>query len=157
MKKLFMVGVGGDIEGATIEVHDIQFVVAKDIEGCFEELKRKWYGIKESLHIDSYRKLEYLDGLKIDLEGTNEKLLYMVTYGGEEPSGFGESHEYCFLLAYSLEDAKKLAKDHLPSMKGFNHIDKVICVNKNINASLGFVEGDYKYNSNKAWQGYIKL
>ena len=80
MGKLFMIGLGGSIKGANVEVHAMQFVIADKLENCYDDLRKRWYG--ESLHIDSYTELEFIDGYQIDLTSTTNTNLYMVVYVG---------------------------------------------------------------------------
>lgn len=42
MKKLFVIGIGGSVSKANIEVHDVQLVIADSIENTYEILKEDW-------------------------------------------------------------------------------------------------------------------
>jgi Domain of Unknown Function (DUF1543) len=39
--KLFAIYVGGELEGANIELHDMRFIVAPSIADTYEELRRQ--------------------------------------------------------------------------------------------------------------------
>lgn len=66
MNKLFMVYMGGSTAGAHIELHDIRFVVGATIEATYGQLKRQWFGDKNSAHMDSYVHVHHVDGFKIE-------------------------------------------------------------------------------------------
>ena len=44
--KLFAVLLGGKAPGAHVEVHDLVFVVGKDLPSLYPLLKEKWFGTK---------------------------------------------------------------------------------------------------------------
>ncbi len=58
---------GGKAEKAKIELHDVRWVVGSKIEETYDTLRRDWFGSSRGLHIDSYKKIQYIDGHKIDL------------------------------------------------------------------------------------------
>lgn len=157
MKKVFMIGIGGDVEGANIEVHDIQFVLARSIEDTYEELKRRWYGTDISLHIDSYKILDYINGYKVDVNGESKETLYMITYGGSNKHIFGEVHHSDFILASNIDEAEEIASKNINKYSDMDHIDKVIDVFENLGCKVGLEKGDYLFCNKADWQGYIKL
>lgn len=44
--QLFMVYLGGRIQGCHIEMHDIRFVVGENIDQTYSKLKSQWWAIK---------------------------------------------------------------------------------------------------------------
>ena len=64
---LYLVVLGGSAEKANIEVHDVRWVVGSKIEDTFDTLRKDWFGSLKGLHIDSYKKIQYIDGHKINL------------------------------------------------------------------------------------------
>ena len=64
---LYLVVLGGRAEKANIELHDVRWVVGSKIEDSFDTLRKDWFGSPEGLHIDSYKKIKYIDGYKINL------------------------------------------------------------------------------------------
>ena len=64
---LYLVVLGGRAEKANIELHDVRWVVGSKIEDTFDTLRKDWFGSSRGLHIDSYKKIQYLDGYKINL------------------------------------------------------------------------------------------
>ena len=64
---LFLVVLGGGVKKANVELHDVRWVVGSKIEDTYATLRRDWFGSPKGLHIDSYKKIKYLDGYKINL------------------------------------------------------------------------------------------
>ena len=58
---------GGRAEKANIELHDVRWVVGSKIEDTHETLRKDWFGSQKGLHIDSYKKIQYIDGYKINI------------------------------------------------------------------------------------------
>ena len=64
---LYLVVLGGRAEKANIELHDVRWVVGSKIEDTYDTLRKDWFGSSKGLHIDSYKKIQYIDGHKINL------------------------------------------------------------------------------------------
>ena len=64
---LYLVVLGGRAEKANIELHDVRWVVGSKIEDTYDTLRKDWFGSPKGLHIDSYKKIRYIDGYKINL------------------------------------------------------------------------------------------
>ena len=64
---LFLVVLGGKAKKANIELHDVRWVVGSKIEDTYDTLRKDWFGSPQGLHIDSYKKIKYIDGYKINL------------------------------------------------------------------------------------------
>ena len=122
---LFLVVLGGRAEKANVELHDVRWVIGSKIEETFDVLRRDWFGTFEGLHIDSYKKINYVDGYKINLKNTeNEKSknnkflkgnitknnLWFVNIGGYDPKSMQEKHEFGLFVAKSSLEAKNIAK-----------------------------------------------
>ena len=58
---------GGRAKKANIELHDVRWVVGSKIEDTYDTLRKDWFGSPKGLHIDSYKKIKYLDGYKINI------------------------------------------------------------------------------------------
>src|ERR1700761_1035641 len=110
--KLFAIYIGGEIKGANIELHDMRFVVAPSIADTYPELKRQWWGIPKSLHIDCWVELSSVDGYDGELRpqpfNGPEKLFY-INLGGYETGEFLEKHKNVFIVASSMSEAKRRA------------------------------------------------
>jgi hypothetical protein len=107
--KLFAIYIGGELEGANIELHDMRFIVARSIADTYNELRRQWWGIPKSLHIDCWAEITNVDGYDVDLRpelfnGT-EKLFY-INLGGYQKGEFLEKHKNVFVVASSVTEAK---------------------------------------------------
>ena len=64
---LYLVVLGGRAAKANIELHDVRWVVGSKIEDTYDILRKDWFGSPIGLHIDSYKKIKYIDGYKINL------------------------------------------------------------------------------------------
>lgn len=116
--KLFAIYIGGEFPGANIEIHDVRFVVANSIEETHDELRRQWWGVPRSLHIDCWAEITHADGYDIALrpepfEGPER--LFFVNLGGYEPGEFAERHRNVFVVAENEAKAKTRA------LKGVKH------------------------------------
>ena len=60
---LYLVVLGGKAEKANIELHDVRWVVGSKIEDTYDTLRKDWFGSPKGLHIDSYKKIKYIDCL----------------------------------------------------------------------------------------------
>ena len=122
---LFLVVLGGRAKMANVELHDVRWVVGSSIEDTYDVLRRDWFGTFEGLHIDSYKKINYVDGYKITLKNienkklknkkffngnNNKKNLWFVNIGGYDPSSMQEKHEFGLVVASSKLEAKNIAK-----------------------------------------------
>ncbi len=164
MKNLFIIGIGGRISKANIEVHDVQFIIAENLSDTYDILKMDWYG--NSLHIDGYKILKGIDGYRLQLEAYPQKTelnLFFVNMGGYAKDYFNELHEFGLFAALTEKEAKETAKKHLLKHISDIHVDD-IC---NINDCLKFADGEknyihiipdsQSYNMHPDWSGYIKL
>ena len=122
---LYLVVLGGRANKANIELHDVRWVIGSRIEDTYDVLRRDWFGTSEGLHIDSYKKINYIDGYKINLinvqnkqiknnkyfnENTSKKNLWFVNIGGYDPSSMQEKHEFGLVVASDKFEAKNIAK-----------------------------------------------
>ena len=122
---LFLVVLGGRSKMANIELHDVRWVVGSRIEDTYDVLRRDWFGISEGLHIDSYKKINFVDGYKIILknienkklkseksfkEKNTKKNLWFVNIGGYDPCSMQEKHEFGLVVASGRLEAIKIAK-----------------------------------------------
>ena len=117
---------GGRAKNANVELHDVRWVVGSKIEDTYDVLRRDWFGTYEGLHIDSYKKINYVNGYKINLKNIeNKKLknkknfngnntkknLWFVNIGGYDPTSKQEKHEFGLVVASSKLEAKNIAKE----------------------------------------------
>ena len=122
---LYLVVLGGRAEKANIELHDVRWVVGSKIEDSFDTLRKDWFGSSKGLHIDSYKKIQYIDGHKINLKyvenhkigkkqlvkkNNAKKYLWFVNIGGYNPTSMMEKHEFGLVIASNKLEAKNTAK-----------------------------------------------
>ena len=122
---LYLVVLGGRAEKSNIELHDVRWVVGSKIEDTYDTLRKDWFGSSKGLHIDSYKKIEYIDGHKINLKNVErneigkkqlvkkiipKKNLWFVNIGGYNPTSMQEKHEFGLVIASSKLEAKNIAK-----------------------------------------------
>ncbi len=122
---LYLVVLGGRAKKANIELHDVRWVVGSKIEDTYDTLRKDWFGSAKGLHVDSYKKIKYLDGYKINLRNVEnlkinnnkfsnksktKKKLWFVNIGGYDPSSMQEKHEFGLVIAKNKLEAKNIAK-----------------------------------------------
>ena len=124
---LYLVVLGGSVNRANIELHDVRWVVGTKIEDTFDTLRKEWFGLVEGLHIDSYKKIKYVDGFRIDLKifekknknnknntledsNVHQRNLWFVNIGAYSPSSMQEKHEFGLVVASNKLEAKNIAK-----------------------------------------------
>ena len=122
---LFLVVLGGKAIKANVELHDVRWVIGSQIEDTYDELRKNWFGTFEGLHIDSYKKINYVDGYKVNLKNVentklkNNKLingnisqmnLWFVNLGAYDPYSMQEKHEFGLVVASSSIEANNIAK-----------------------------------------------
>ena len=155
MKKLFMIGLGGSAPNANVEVHSMQFVYTESLEDCFPILKERWYG--NSLHIDGYTELKYINGYKILPEKELDGNLYMIVYGGYKPNYIDELHDYHFIVASDTLEAKVQAKKDMKQFEYMGHVDEIVDVFQNVGIKLGLEVSNNSFKDNKYIHKFIKL
>ena len=183
---LFLVVLGGRAESANVELHDVRWVVGSKIEDTYDELRKSWFGTFEGLHIDSYKKIKYVDGYKINLKYIKNKKfknnkfvngkntnnnLWFVNLGGYDPSSMQEIHEFGLLVASSKLEAKNLAKskwligckkkhkDDMASLKIIAGCDDCQLIKKigNWEIELNIENNMIEENKNPDWYGYKRI
>ena len=122
---LYLVVLGGRAKKANIELHDVRWVVGSKIEDTYDTLRKDWFGSLKGLHIDSYKKIKYIDGYKINLinfeknkkdkkklvkRNKAKKYLWFVNIGGYDPTSMQEKHEFGLVIASSKLEAINIAK-----------------------------------------------
>tara|TARA_B100000073_G_C23611463_1_gene524696 strand:+ start:352 stop:936 length:585 start_codon:yes stop_codon:yes gene_type:complete len=185
-KYLFLVVLGGRVKQANIELHDVRWVIGSKIEDTYNTLRRDWFGPLEGLHIDSYKKINYVDGYKINLKYiTNDNLknkespkgntpqqnLWFINIGGYDPSSMQEKHEFGLVVARSPLEAKNKAKskwlngykkkhkDDIAHLKNLNYLDDFECIKKIGNWEIELTFDNYfiEENNYPDWYGYQKI
>ena len=142
---LFLVVLGGRAKKANVELHDVRWVVGSRIEDTFDALRNDWFGKFEGLHIDSYKKIKYVDGYKVNLKNIENKKfknkkfvngnasknnLWFVNIGGYDPNSMQEKHEFGFVVASSKLEAKNIAKSKWLTGYKKKHKDDIASLKK---------------------------
>ena len=122
---LYLVVLGGRVKKANIEIHDVRWVVGSKIEDTYDTLRKDWFGSPKGLHIDSYKKIRYLNGYKINLrnvenlkinnnkfsnKSNTKKNLCYVNIGSYDPSSMLEKYEFGLVIATNKLEAKNRAE-----------------------------------------------
>ncbi len=183
---LFLVVLGGRARKANVELHDVRWVVGSKIEDTYDTLRNDWFGSLKGLHIDSYKKIKYIDGYKIKLrnvenlkiknkkfsEMSNKKNnLWFVNLGGYDPSSMQEKHEFGLVVASSsleanikakakwLNGCKKKHKDDIMSLKNLGNLDdcEVIKSIDKWEIELILENNSYEENNLPDWYGYKRI
>lgn len=136
---LYMISLGGKVEPANIEVHDVQFIAANDIDNSIETLKKIWYGEPQSLHMDSHKHISSTNGysVKLSKSKSDQNLkLYFIYLGKYDESNTQELHYVDLVVARNEKDAKTkaLRPDRQPSG---THVDAVVDVEAKLHAADG--------------------
>jgi len=164
--KLYMITLGGKIEGCKVEIHDVQFAVAESIDDTLGLLRNNWYGRKDKLHMDSYMTLQGADGYKVQL--TDEKpedmnKLYFIYLGGYDSSRTQELHRVVFYVVKSEEEARQKAKKEMEKYMPGGHVDHAVDVGECLlhemdePVYLKFIKSEENYHVKPDWYGYRNL
>lgn len=129
---LYIVMLGGKHPKANIEVHDVLFAVADNLEDTYPQLRAGWFGSQKGLHIDSWLEVDGLGEYKVEMSnqapGAGELRLYFINLGGYEPGIFGESHRYLLVSALDKAEAKSKGKQHMQAGWLKPHTDALLDV-----------------------------
>jgi Domain of Unknown Function (DUF1543) len=131
MPKLFLVYLGGRAPKANIELHDVQFVAGDSIDDTFEQLRQRWFGTVQGLHLDAYLEVKFVDGFRIELQrdpSAQPEKLYFVNLGGYDPASVAELHQFGLFAATTVTDAKDKAKQSLLTRSLQQHKDDLFDV-----------------------------
>ena len=184
-KFLYLVVIGGRTPKSNIELHDVRWVVGSKIEDTFDQLRKDWFGSKNGLHIDSYKRIISIDGYKINLKKIEDsekknnlfkkknptKSLWFVNIGGYDPNSMQEKHEFGLIVASSSSEAKNKAKskwligckqkhkDDMSNLKSFVDIDDCQLIKKIKNWEIELIPQDnfIEEKTKPDWFGYMRI
>ncbi len=178
---LFIVVLGGRSSKSNIEIHDVRWVIGKSLEDTFPELRKQWIGEANGLHIDSYKRIEYIDGYKIDISKFNEnspinnkkedQSLWFINLGGYNPNNMYEDHEFTLVVAKKAVEAKKKARknwmsnlknkhnDDFSGIKNFELVDDLHSIKKIKSWEIKLIYDPQKKNEKlfPDWYGYMRI
>ena len=113
---LFLVVLGGRVPQAHIELHDVRFVVGATIDDTLPQLRRQWFGARRGLHLDSWMRVQFVDGYRVELRPEpfqGPERLWFVNMGGYDPAQLAEQHAFGLYVATSAEAARAAARRQL--------------------------------------------
>tara|TARA_Y100001968_G_scaffold188394_1_gene172712 strand:+ start:331 stop:888 length:558 start_codon:yes stop_codon:yes gene_type:complete len=178
---LFIVVLGGRSLKSNVEIHDVRWVLGESIEDTFPELRKQWLGKKKGLHIDSYKRIKYVDGYKIvlyksDKNNSNtskkeDESLWFINLGGYNPKKMYEEHEFSLVVAKKAIDAKRKAKknwesnlknkhnDDYSGIDSFEKIDDIHSIKKIRNWEIKLINDPEERSENffPDWYGYMRI
>jgi len=183
---LYLVVLGGRAKKANIELHDVRWVVGSKIEDTYDTLRKDWFGSQGGLHIDSYKKIKYIDGYKINLinfekdkiekmqlvkKNKAKKYLWFVNIGGYSPTSMQEKHEFGLVIASIKLEAKNIAKskwligckkkhkDDVASLQKLISYDDCHLIKKIGNWEIELIPDNnfIQENNYPDWYGYQKI
>ena len=138
------------------------------------------------MHIDSYKKIKYLDSYKINLRNVGnlkinnnkfsnisntKKNLWFVNIGGYDPTSMQEKHEFGLVIAKNKLEAKNIAKskwligckkkhkDDIASLETLISCDDCELIKKIDNWEIELIpdKNFMEENNNPDWYGYQKI
>lgn len=117
--ELYMIVIGGKPEGRNTEQHDVFFGIAKDLKSLVPALRKFWPALERRMHIDSWRKVTFVDGFNITVVPNTESIdsdvvkrkLYFVNLGGYKPDDMEEHHYKQLVVAENIAEAMSKAKE----------------------------------------------
>ena len=183
---LYLVVLGGRAKKANIELHDVRWVVGSKIQDTYDTLRKDWFGSPQGLHIDSYKKIKYIDGYKIILKNfendkinknqlanrtKHQKNFWFVNIVGYDPSSMQEKHEFGLVIASNKLEAKNKAKskwligyekkhkDDMASIEILISCDNCELIKKIGNWKIELIpDNDFiEENNYPDWYGYQKI
>ena len=182
---LYLVVLGGRAKKANIELHDVRWVVGSKIEDTYDTLRKNWFGSPKGLHIDSYKKIKYIDGHKINLryfekdkiekkklvKKKDQNYLWFVNIGGYNPTSMQEKHEFGLVTASTKLEAKNKAKskwligckkkhkDDIASLETLFCYDDCELIKKIDNLEIELTQDNnfIEENNYPDWYGYQKI
>lgn len=147
--RLFLVVLGGRVQGCLIEQHDVRLVVGTSLEATIPELRRQWRGLRRGLHIDSWVRVERLEGYRVRLcpapapqptptpapteaptqaPSVGGERLWFVNIGGYDPDQLLEQHAFGLFVARSAQAARAKARRTLLTAAAQQHKDDLRAV-----------------------------
>jgi len=182
---LYLVVLGGRANKANIEIHDVRWVVGSKIEDTYDTLRKDWFGSLKGLHIDSYKKIKYVDGYKINLikwdkdkieqkklvkKNNSRNHLWFVNIGGYSPTSMQEKHEFGLVIASNKLEAKNIAKskwligckkkhkDDISSLEMIISCDDCQLIKKIGNWEIKLTPNNFiEENNYPDWYGYQRI
>src|ERR1700760_116060 len=115
--KLFMVLLGAKAPGRTVEQHDFFFGIATGLNALKPDMQRFWSEAGNTLHIDGWREISYVDGYRIrvvsaDQANQTHKRLFFLNLGGYQQGKLEEQHYTLLTVQHDRKAAVKASVAH---------------------------------------------
>ncbi len=112
-----MVLLGATPPGRLTEQHDIFFGIGTDVKALKPDMYAFWHNSGQ-LHIDSWREVTQVNGYSIAVVpkehyAPTEQKLFFLNLGGYKPGDFEEYHYKMLVVAKTMAEAVKAAKQTL--------------------------------------------
>lgn len=96
------------------EQHDVFFGIANHLKELIPHISNSWQECQGKFHIDSWRKVEFIDNYKIDVveknTTSNEENIFFINLGGYLPNDMEEYHHKILIVAKTKAEAIRKAK-----------------------------------------------
>lgn len=115
--KLFMILLGCKPFGRHTEQHDLFFGIGDSIGDLKADIMGFWPEANDKIHIDAWREVTTVGSYslkvrpKTDVVEANLNKLFFINLGGYKPGEFDELHYKMLLVADTMADACRLAKE----------------------------------------------
>ena len=115
---LFMLLLGCRPPGRNTEQHDVFFGIGETLKELIPMIKSSWPEAKGNIHIDAWRKVTTVEGYYITVISINPQKtvqqnnneLFFINLGGYRENEFEEFHYKMLVVAASIDEAKRKAK-----------------------------------------------
>lgn len=178
--KLFYIILGATPKGRNIEQHDVFFGIAESLKDLVPDIKDFWKEVDGKIHLDCYQEVKFADGFEVKIvekgEEVSENQLYFINLGGYKKGYFEEFHEQHLMVATSMAEIVKKAKQtefyktmgfegavsHIDDKHGVD-IDDIFNVNDILpekmkeKYSIVLVKSDIENQENPMGLGYLKI
>ncbi len=132
--KLFMILLGCKPLGRYTEQHDVFFAIGRSISDLKDDIVNFWPEAKGKIHIDAWREVTKVYGYSLSIVPfektleTNSNKLFFINLGGYKNGEFDELHYKMLVVAETLGEASKQAKEtafykHTGFEGAVSHID----------------------------------
>lgn len=132
--KLFMLLLGASPAGRNTEQHDVFFGIGENLHSLIPDIKSFWPEARQKLHIDAWREVTRVDGMKVEVIDKNNSIetashrLFFINLGGYKKNEFDEFHYKMIIAATDKGEAVRISKNsafykHTGFKGATSHID----------------------------------
>lgn len=111
---LYFTIIGCTPKNRLTEQHDVFFGIANQLKDLIPHISNSWQECFGKFHIDSWRKVEFIDNYKIDVveknTTPNEESIFFINLGGYLPNDMEEYHHKILIVAKTKAEAIRKAK-----------------------------------------------